>query len=111
MLVVDTGIFVAVADRDEPHHPASVEALRGRSDLVVPAPVIPETAWLIETRLGPDAEALFLTAVTGSKFQIVDPIPVDYERAIKLIARYADLGLGFVDASIIAIARRQDTPL
>ena len=106
MLVVDTGIFVAIADRDGPRHSASVEALRGHRDVVVPAPVIPETAWLIEARLGPDAEVRFLTAVTGPKFQIVDPIPADYARAVELIARYADLGLGFVDASIIAIAER-----
>ena len=42
----------------------------------------------------------------GPKFQIVDPIPGDSARAIELIRRYADLGLGFVDASIIALAER-----
>ena len=106
MLVVDTGIFVAVADRDEPHHSVSVEALRGHRDVAVPAPVIPETAWLTEARLGPDAEVRFLTAVTGPKFQVVVPIPADYVRAVELIRRYADLGLGLVDASIIASAER-----
>ena len=105
MLLVDTGIFVAAADRDEPHHAASADVLRGR-DLAVAALVIPETAWMIETRLGPDAEARFLTLVTSGRFQIQDVHPVDYRRSIELIRRYTDLGLGFVDASIIAIAER-----
>lgn len=74
MLVIDTGIFVAVADRDEPHHSASVEALRGRNDFVVPAPVIPETAWLIEARLGPDAEARFhIATIDRRDFAVVRP--------------------------------------
>lgn len=105
MLFVDTGIFVAAADRDEPHHAASADVLRGR-DLRVVAPVISETAWMIEARLGPDAEVRFLTLVNSDRFQIEDALPVDYRRSIELIRQYADLSLGFVDASIIAIAER-----
>lgn len=108
MLLIDTGIFVAVADRDEPHHIACANLLRTRSDLAVTATVIPEAAWLIETRLGPAAEGRFLTLVTSPRFTIIDPIDVDYQRAITLIGAYTDLGLGFVDASIIAIAERHN---
>lgn len=106
MLLVDTGIFVSVADRNEPRHLECVELFRGRGDLAVTASVIPEAAWLIETRLGPGAEGLFLTLVTSSRFTIVDLNPDDYQRTIDLIATYADLGLGFVDASVIAMAER-----
>jgi uncharacterized protein len=106
VLLIDTGIFVAVADRDEPHHTDCATLLRTRTDLVVTATVIPEAAWLIETRLGPGAEARFLTLATSARFTIIDPIDTDYQRAIELIGTYTDLGLGFVDASIIAIAER-----
>ena len=34
-----------------------------------------EAAWLIETRLGPAAEARLLTLVAGSRFTIVDRTP------------------------------------
>ena len=44
--------------------------------------------------------------MTSDRFQIQDLRPVDYQRSIELIRQYADLGLGFVDASIIAIAER-----
>lgn len=105
MLLVDTGVFVSVADRNEPHHLECVELFRSRRDLTVCAPVIPEAAWLVETRLGPTAEARFLTLVTSDRFT-VDLTGPDYQRTIELITAYADLGLGFVDASIIAIAER-----
>lgn len=108
MLLVDTGIFIAAAERDEPHHTACATLLRSRTDLAVTATVIPEAAWLIEHRHGPAGEARFLTAVTSSRFTIIDLVDVDYQRAIELIGVYTDLGLGFVDASIIAIAERLD---
>ncbi len=70
--------------------------------------MIPEAAWLIETRLGPAVEARFLTVVTSPRFTITDLVDTDYQRAIALIGAYTDLGLGFVDASIIAIAERHN---
>jgi hypothetical protein len=106
VLLIDTGIFVSVADRNEPRHLDCVELFRSRRDLTVSASVIPEAAWLIETRLGPTAEARFLTLVTSDRFTIVDVTDPDYQRSIELITAYADLGLGFVDASIIAVAER-----
>lgn len=106
MLLVDTGVFVSVADRNEPRHPECVELFRSRRDLTVCASVIPEAAWLIETRLGPAAEARFLALVTSDRFTIVDLTGTDYQRTIDLITAYTDLGLGFVDASIIAVAER-----
>lgn len=106
MLLIDTGIFVSAADRNEPRHSDCATLLRNRSDLAVTASVIPEAAWLIETRLGPAAEARFLTLVAGDRFTIVDLTAADYQRSIVLINTYTDLGLGFVDASIIAVAER-----
>ncbi len=106
MLLIDTGVFISAADRDEPRHADCAALLRTRADLVVAATVIPEAAWLIETRLGSVAETHLLTLVTSPKFTIIDPIDIDYQRAIALIGTYSDLGLGFVDASIIAIAER-----
>ena len=65
MIIADTGIFVSAADRSEPSHHVCAEILRSHSDIVVPATVVPEAAWLIEDRLGPQAEARFLRFVTS----------------------------------------------
>ena len=107
MLLVDTGVFLAAADRREAEHSACVEVIRAhRADLTVVAPVIAEAAWLIERRLGAAAEAAFLRLVTTGAVRLIDLTADDYERSVALIEQYADLGLGFVDASIVAVAER-----
>ena len=106
MLLVDTGVFISAADRDEPRHAECAELLRTHPDLSVTAPVIPETAWPLEDRLGPEAEVRFLRFVTGDRMGIVELTRADYDRSVELIAMYADLGLGFVDASVVAVGER-----
>jgi hypothetical protein len=104
-VVVDTSVFVSAADTDEPRHGECADLLdRHGGELVVPAPVVPETAWLIEARLGPSAEVRFLRLVTSRRIDVVDLTVDDYERCVTLIERYADLGLGMVDASIVTVA-------
>ncbi|MGH7749539.1 MAG: type II toxin-antitoxin system VapC family toxin [Candidatus Dormibacteria bacterium] len=65
-----------------------------------------ETAWLIEDRLGPQAEVAFLRSITRGELSRVDLVESDWERCVELVERYADLGLGLVDASLIAVAER-----
>ena len=108
-VLADTGVFVSAADTDEPRHEVCAELLRRhRGELVVAAPVVAETAWFIESRLGPSAEADFWRLVTSGELRVVDLGVADYQRCIALIDTYADLGLGLVDASIVAVAERLD---
>lgn len=104
-LLCDTGVLLSAADADEPRHSACAALLREHQHaLLVPAPVVPETAWLLESRLGPAAEARFLRLITTGLLEVVDLVATDYVRCVELIEQYADLGLGLVDASVIAIA-------
>lgn len=107
MLPLDTNVIVAAADSDEPRHAACAELLRRRRrDLVIPTPVVVESCWFIEDRLGPGAEAKFLRSVISGDLRRVDLTDADWERALDLVEAYADLGLGLVDASVVAIAER-----
>jgi hypothetical protein len=108
VILVDTGIFISAADRDEPRHLACAELLRSHGDLAITASVVPEAAWMIERRLGPRAEARFLALVISERLELVDLVLDDYRTAIELIHTYEDLGLGFVDASIASVAKRLD---
>jgi uncharacterized protein len=108
LLLVDTGVLFAAADADEPRHRECADLLRSRRvELVVVAPVVAETAWPIEDRLGPGAEARFLRTVARGDLRVLDLTASEYERCIELVEQYADLGLGFVDASIVAVAERE----
>lgn len=76
--------------------------------MLVVVPVIIETAWQIEDVGGPEAEAGFLASLPTGSFIRADLIDDDWERVETLVAQYADLGLGTVDASIVAVAERLD---
>jgi predicted nucleic acid-binding protein len=108
LLLVDTGVLFAAADTDEPRHGDCARLLRTRrAELLVVAPVVAEASWLIEDRLGPGAEAAFLRAVARADLRVIDLDRADYQRCVELIEQYADVGLGFVDASIVAVAERE----
>ena len=108
-IIVDTGVLLAAADSDDADCDRCAELLRHHSGgLWVPAPVIPETAWQIERNLGPRSAAAFLRLITGEHLRVLDLTLADWGRCINLIETYFDLGLGLVDASVIATAERFD---
>jgi uncharacterized protein len=107
VILVDTGVLFATADRDDPDHAACDDLLaQYANELVVPVPVAVEAAWLIESRLGPAAETTFLRSVSSEEVILEDLTSADWARVIELVDRYADLPLGTVDASVVAVAER-----
>lgn len=73
MIVVDTGVAYAAGDRDDPDHPACAQLLAAHAgELHVPTPVVVETSWLLERRLGPAAESDFLRSVRAGELNRVD---------------------------------------
>jgi predicted nucleic acid-binding protein len=74
--------------------------------LIVPTLVITEVAYLLATRLGWQPEVRFLGDLAAGEF-IIEPVHhSDPLRIAELVARYHDLPLGTVDASVIAAAER-----
>jgi predicted nucleic acid-binding protein len=110
VIVVDTGVLFAAADRDDPDHAACSRVLLDHvGGLMVPVPVVVETSWLIESRLGARAEAAFLRSVAAGELAALDVGPSDWARMAELVEQYADMGLGAVDASVIVMAERLRT--
>lgn len=105
VVVVDTGVLLVAGDADDADHVACSQLLRDyRGRLRVPAPVVPETAWQVEHNLGPASEAGFLRLISSGQLDVVDLAIDDYNRCAELIEAYASLRLGFVDASVVAVA-------
>lgn len=67
-----------------------------------------EVAYLLGTRLGSEAELRFLGDLAGGALAVEPPQPPDWLRIAELVARYADLPLGTVDASVVTAAERLD---
>jgi predicted nucleic acid-binding protein len=74
--------------------------------LVVPTLVITEVVYLLGTRLGTEPEIRFLGDLADGAFTVEPVAVVDWLRIAELVARYRDLPLGTVDASVVATAER-----
>lgn len=106
-LLVDTNVWVAAHDQRDAGHQRCAAVLRQHAgELAAPAPVITETAWFLEDRYGPAAESGFLRLITTKALNVVDLTESHWERCVELIDTYQELGLGLVDASIVAVAER-----
>lgn len=107
-VLADTGAVYALVDRDDAWH----ERVRtwwelNREPIRLPVTILPEVAWLLGTRLGPAAEAAFARALADGEFE-VEPLDEreDLTRIADLATEYLDSPVGFVDASVLAMAER-----
>jgi predicted nucleic acid-binding protein len=108
VIILDTGVLLAAADADDHHHGDAVAFFDTHPGerLVLTTTVATETAWMIEDRLDPATEAAFVSSIAAGDFAVEDMNRDDWRRSAELIATYADLGLGLVDASVVAVAER-----
>ncbi len=86
---------------------ASLELLENHpGPLLVPSLVLTEVAYLLSTRLGWRPEVRWLGDLASGSFTIEPVRAPDLLRMAELVARYHDLPLGTVDASVVASAER-----
>ena len=101
-VIADTGAIIALLDEDDKHHAAVVEVAQS-FDLLIPVTVLPEVDYLVTKYLGEAVVRSFLEAMTEGSF-IYLPIEIDeIRRTTEIMARYADIPIGFVDASLVAL--------
>src|SRR5258708_22517301 len=65
-----------------------------------------EVGYLLQSRVGPRAEVIFLRSFGGDGFAVAELEDDDIPRMAELVDTYLDLPLGIVDAAVIAIAER-----
>ncbi|TYQ27295.1 type II toxin-antitoxin system VapC family toxin [Pseudanabaena sp. UWO310] len=102
-VIADTGAIIALLDEDDKHHTAVVEVAQS-FDLLIPVTVLPEVDYLVTKYLGEAVVRSFLEAMTEGEF-IYLPIEIEeIRRTTEIMARYSDIPIGFVDASLVALA-------
>jgi hypothetical protein len=107
MLICDTGPLYAVLNRKDQDHERCLALLESHSGpLIVPSPVLTEVCWLLESRIGPDAEVRFLRSIVDGELTL-EPLALDdVARMAELVRVYSNFPLGAADASVIAVAER-----
>jgi len=105
--VADTGAIYALVDRADAWHSRVLEWWGNASRRIyLPAAILPEVCYLLQTRISADAEIAFVRSVRDGEFDVVEHELADFARAHALMVTFRDLGLGFVDAMVIAVAER-----
>src|SRR4030067_3130981 len=106
-LLVDTGILYALADIDDAWHESVKEFLQTITDtLVVPVTVVPEVCYLLNTHLGQESERKLIASIIHGEIRIEGLTNDDFRRSFQLLETYSDMNIGFVDASLVAMAER-----
>ncbi len=104
-LLLDTGILYALADEDDDWHERAREFIgRNRLPLVTPVTVVPEVTYLLRSRLGADAERIFVESLAAGEIAVENLTAGDLTRCVALLGEFRFLG--FVDASVVAVAER-----
>ncbi len=81
MLLCDTGVLLAAGNVKDQAHRACVRLLRQvDGPLLVPSPVLGEVGYLLQSRVGPQAEATFLNSFGGDGFHIAELADQDIRR-------------------------------
>lgn len=108
MLTLDTSAILALLNSRDPDHERCRAALESDpGPYVVPAGIIAEVAYTVESRMGAEVlDALLADLEEGTL--MLDCGEEDLARVRALVRRYSDLPLGFADASVVACAERND---
>ena len=104
-LLVDTGILYALADGDDSWHARARKFFQSPQDgLITPVTVIPEVCYLLHDRMGARVELQFVQAVERGEVVAAGLTAQDWNRLAEVMEEYPELG--FVDASVVALAER-----
>jgi predicted nucleic acid-binding protein len=109
LIVLDTSVIYALLDVADGRHAQALgwyESLD--EDLVTTPLVLAETDHLAATRLGARALAAFRADVRAGAY-LVEWWPTAASESAELADRYADLGIGMTDASLVALSARTGT--
>jgi predicted nucleic acid-binding protein len=110
-LILDTSVLLAALDAADPdHEPCAGLITETKEELLVPALVLGELDYWCHERLTADVWLAFLEDVVNGAYSTAAPTHADLIRCHALQRTYSDLGVGVVDASLLALAERLAEP-
>ena len=111
-LVCDTSGVLAALDRADPDHAACAEVLLSHDGPLLLSPlVLAELDHLVRARLGVQPARVLADDVAARAYELAALTADVVAECVTVDRRYADLGLGLTDASLVVLASRADTRL
>lgn len=106
-LILDTGPILAALDQDDPDHGKCVELIEAtQEDLIIPSCVLVEVDYWVHKELDGAVWRTLTEDIRSGAYRLAPMTIGDVVRASELQEQYADLDLGLVDASVVALAER-----
>jgi predicted nucleic acid-binding protein len=107
IVLADTGAIYALIDASDAWHERVVAWWQqSRADVILPATILPEVSYLLQARIGEHAEQAFVRSIADGELVVESLEDSDYPRIADIMRSYSDFPLGFVDASVVAMAER-----
>ncbi|MEX2448687.1 MAG: PIN domain-containing protein [Solirubrobacterales bacterium] len=109
MIVLDTSFVLALLDDGDSEHIRAAKWYAGVGDLFATTPlVLAELDYLLHSRAAPAATHAFYEQIRRGSLG-VEWWPGLENEASEVAGRYAEVGLGLVDASLVVLAARLET--
>lgn len=106
--IADSSALLATLQPSQPWNRECLAVFHRRDlDVVIPALVVAEVAYLTDQRLGPRAEAAFVRSLVGVAVEA--PLPEEWPVIADLVQRYSELRIGTTDAATAVLAERLGT--
>lgn len=102
-LIADISGIISFLDRDDQYHSLAVDIVRNYQ-IIIPVTVLPEVDYLVTKYLGEKVARTFLEDLKEGYFDYINLELEQIDKITKLMKRYQDLPLGFVDASLVILA-------
>ena len=105
MIIADTGVWLALANRRDRFHLSAKQALEELQEpLITTWPVMTETCHLLLSRLGPTSQERFIASFRGGAFNVFALEDPHVSRIAALVEKYRDLPMDLADASLVILA-------
>ncbi len=108
-MIVDTSALLAAMFADQRLHAECAEVLAASSRRILSPFVLAELDYLIGRHAGIAAELALLDEVERGAYELAAIDSADVAAAGEIVERYADLGIGLADASLLVLADRHRT--
>ena len=105
-LIVDTGYWLALANRRDDHHQSATFLFQKlqNAEFITTWCVVTETCYLMQKRIGIDAPKTFIRKITAGMVKTFDLAPVHCLRIEQLMEQYRNLPMDLADASLVILA-------
>lgn len=108
MIIADTSGVFAALDRSQRFHEAARAVVETGEALILSPFVLAELDYLLARRVSVSASIELLRDVEDGAYELAPFTADDVGEARRIVERYANLGIGVADASIVVLAERYE---